>query len=108
MCDVFVELDAPGAEPDGSIVDAEGALWNAQWGAGQVVRYLADGTCDRIVRVPATQPSCSILCGDTLYITTARVGLAADVLAAQPDAGGVFVHRTGRALARPEDRVLLP
>ena len=29
---VFVDLDLPGAEPDGSIIDAEGALWNAQWG----------------------------------------------------------------------------
>ncbi|MGG6462834.1 SMP-30/gluconolactonase/LRE family protein [Solilutibacter silvestris] len=105
---VFAELDTPGAEPDGSIVDAEGAVWNAQWGAGRVVRYLPDGRVDRVIRVPALQPSCVALDGDSLYVTTARVGLSPDVLDAYPDSGGVFVHRIGRVLAREEDRVALP
>lgn len=106
--DPFVELDAPGAEPDGSIVDGEGALWNAQWGAGRVVRYLPDGRLDRIVHVPAPQPSCCVLRGDTLYVTSARVGLDAEALAAHPLSGGVFAHRNERPLARGEDRVRLP
>lgn len=105
---VFVTLDTPGAEPDGSIIDAEGALWNAQWGAGQVVRYLPDGKVDRIVRIDAAQPSCVALRGDTLFITSARVGLPAQVLATQPASGGIFAHHVGRVLARGEDRVLLP
>lgn len=105
---VFVELDVEGASPDGSIVDAEGALWNAQWGAGRVVRYLPDGHAERIVQVGAQQPSCVALRGDTLYITSARIGLPARVLAAQPASGGIFAYRVGRALARGEDRVVLP
>ena len=105
---VFVELDAPGAEPDGSIVDAEGALWNAQWGAGRVVRYLPDGRIDRIVRVPTPQPSCCTLRDDTLYVTSAHVGLDAAALAAHPLSGDVFAHRCERPLARGEDRVRLP
>jgi L-arabinonolactonase len=105
---VFVELDTPGAEPDGAIVDAEGALWNAQWGAGRVVRYLPDGRTDCIVAVPAPQPSCCVLHDDTLYITSARVGLDAAALAAHPLSGGVFSHRIARPLARAEDRVRLP
>jgi len=106
--DVFVDLDKPGAEPDGSIVDAEGALWNAQWGAGRVVRYLPDGRTDRIIRIPAPQPSCCTLHADTLYVTSARVGLDAQALAAHPLSGGVFACRLERALARAEDRVRLP
>lgn len=106
--DVFVELDASGAEPDGSIIDDEGALWNAQWGAGRVVRYLPDGRVDRIVHVPAPQPSCCVLGVDTLYITSARVGLEAGALADHPWSGGVFAHRMERAVARAEDRVRLP
>ncbi|CAN7503994.1 SMP-30/gluconolactonase/LRE family protein [Pseudoxanthomonas sp. LjRoot143] len=106
--EVFVELDAPGAEPDGSIVDDEGALWNAQWGAGRVVRYLPDGRLDRIVHVPAPQPSCCVLRDDTLYVTSARVGLDAEALAAHPLSGGVFSHRNERPLARSGDRVRLP
>ncbi|MEG2941556.1 MAG: SMP-30/gluconolactonase/LRE family protein [Thermomonas sp.] len=105
---VFVTLDTAGAEPDGSIIDAEGALWNAQWGAGQVVRYLPDGKVDRIVRTDAPQPSCVTLRGDTLFITTARVGLPTRALAAQPASGGIFFHHVGRVLARGEDRVRLP
>lgn len=105
---VFVTLDTPGAEPDGSIIDAEGALWNAQWGAGQVVRYLPDGKVDRIIRIDAAQPSCVALRGDTLFITSARVGLPPRVLAAQPASGGIFFHHVGRMLARDEVRVRLP
>ena len=106
--EVFVELDTEGASPDGSIVDAEGALWNAQWGASRVVRYLPDGRVDRIVRIAAPQPSCVALRGDTLFISSARVGLPAHVLAAQPASGGIFAHHVGRVLSRGEDRVRLP
>jgi Gluconolactonase len=105
---VFVDLDLTGAEPDGSIVDAEGAVWNAQWGAGRVVRYLPDGRIDRIVRVPASQPSCCTLRDDLLYVTSARVGLDAAALATHPLSGGVFAHRNDRRLARDVDRVRLP
>lgn len=36
---VFTSLDRDDAEPDGSIIDSEGYLWNAQWRASRVVRY---------------------------------------------------------------------
>jgi sugar lactone lactonase YvrE len=67
--------------PDGSCVDAEGCLWNAEWGARRVVRYTPAGKVDRVVDVPADKPSCCCFGGpklDTLYITTAdRAGLFA-------------------------------
>ena len=67
--------------PDGSCIDAEGCLWNAEWGARRVVRYTPAGKIDRIVEVPAEKPSCCCFGGaqlDTLYITTAdRAGLFA-------------------------------
>ncbi len=67
--------------PDGSCVDSEGCLWNAEWGARRVVRYSPAGKIDRIVEVPAEKPSCCCFGGaqlDTLYITTAdRAGLFA-------------------------------
>ncbi|WP_342746963.1 SMP-30/gluconolactonase/LRE family protein [Streptomyces aidingensis] len=64
--------------PDGMTVDAEGALWTAVWGAGEVRRYLPDGTLGTVLRLPETQPAGICLGGDdgsTLYVTTARVGL---------------------------------
>ena len=82
--------DAPG-NPDGSAMDEEGCIWNARWGAGQVVRITPDGRIDRVVDVPAAQPSCPAFGGPdrkTLYITTARQGLKD----AAPDSldGGLF------------------
>lgn len=108
---VFVELDHPTAEPDGSIVDAEGCLWNAQWGGGQVVRYRPDGSVDRIIAVPADQPSCCTIGGpayDRLYITTARTGLDGIALAAFPHSGGVFQRALQASLGLPESRVETP
>lgn len=106
--EVFVTMDDPRAEPDGSVIDADDAMWNAQWGIGRVVRYLADGSIDRIVALPADHPTCCTLSEDTLYVSTAREGLDSATLAAQPGSGGVFAYRNERAMARAVDRVALP
>jgi len=88
----FVTVPKPN-EPDGAVVDAEGFVWNAHWNGGQVARYAPDGRIDRIVKVPVSRPTCPALGGKdlkTLYITSAREGLSAEQLAAEPLAGGVF------------------
>ena len=89
----FVDTRGTDAYPDGSAVDAEGYLWNAQWGAWLVVRYRPDGTTDRVVELPVEQPSSCAFGGEdlkTLYVTSARVGLSDDALAGQPLAGSLF------------------
>lgn len=76
---VFALLDGAAGEPDGSCIDADGHLWNAQWGASRVVRYAPDGSVERVIDSPASQPSCVAIGGpgmDTLYVTSARVGLS--------------------------------
>ncbi|MDE1183277.1 SMP-30/gluconolactonase/LRE family protein [Paraburkholderia sp.] len=95
----FVTLTDPSGEPDGSTIDADGGLWNAQWGGARVVRYGADGVETERVSVPTAQPSCVAIGGpdgDTLYITSASVGLDAAALAGDPHAGGVFSATPGR------------
>jgi L-arabinonolactonase len=107
---VFVELDHADASPDGSIIDAEGHLWNAQWGASRIVRYRPDGQIERIVTVPITQPSCCAIGGekfDQLYITSARAELDAAALARMHTSGGVFRFSLTRALGLPESRVAI-
>ncbi len=92
----FVETPQ-GAFPDGANVDREGFVWNAHWGAGRVVRYDPDGCIDRMVDVPASQPSCIAFGGpemNLLFVTSARDGLKDDILLSQPDAGNLFVYRT--------------
>ena len=86
-----------GALPDGSTVDAEGYLWNAEWGSGKVVRYTPDGSIDGEIDLPVSQATCVAFGGEdlsTLYVTTAKVGLSEEVLTAEPQAGDVFVYET--------------
>ncbi|MBB3226250.1 L-arabinonolactonase [Luteibacter sp. Sphag1AF] len=100
----FAELDPTlGGEPDGSTVDADGFLWNAQWGASRVVRYAPDGRMDTVVHVDARQPSCVAFVGhelDQLAITSARQGLEDLELSSHPLHGAVFLGKapTGRGL----------
>lgn len=95
---------APGA-PDGATVDAEGFLWNARWGGGALARIAPDGTLDRLVPLPVSHPSSCAFGGPdlaTLYVTTARQGLAPDRLAAEPLAGALLALDVGVAgLAEP-------
>ena len=105
--EVFAQVEGGGA-PDGSTVDAEGHLWNAQWGAGRAVRYAPDGRVDRIVAIPAGMPSCCAIGGerlDTLYVTTAREDMDAAALAAAPTAGGVFALALDAPQGLPEARL---
>ena len=95
---VFVNLDDHPGVPDGSTVDAEGCLWNAEHGGGRICRYAPDGRLERTIGLPVTQPTCCIFGGPdlkTLYITTARENLSPDQLAAQPLAGAVFAIEAG-------------
>lgn len=96
---VFATLTDETGVPDGSTVDAEGGLWNAQWGGGRVVRYGADGVETGRVKIPTAQPSCVTLGGallDTLYVTSARADMEPAALAREPHAGGVFAVRISR------------
>lgn len=79
--------------PDGSIVDADGYVWNAVWGAGAVRRYAPDGVLDREVAVPAKNPTCAVFGGpamNELYVTSSRQEMSDEELVATPDAGGVY------------------
>ena len=91
----FVAADAAPGDPDGSTVDADGYLWSTRWGAGQVVRFAPDGTVDRVLTLPAPQPTCPAFGGpglDVLFVTSATVGLSAGQLADAPKSGGVFAQ----------------
>ncbi|HKT66705.1 MAG TPA: SMP-30/gluconolactonase/LRE family protein, partial [Burkholderia sp.] len=94
----FARLTDADGDPDGSTMDRDGGLWNAQWGGRRVVRYAADGVETERIAVPTAQPSCAALDGDgRLYVTSARVGLSDDALESDADAGGVFVAQTRHA-----------
>lgn len=94
---VFAHTRGEPGSPDGSAVDAEGFLWNAQWGGWRIVRYDPDGRVDRIVELPVEQPTSCAFGGEelsTLYITTARDGLSDEALDRQPLAGSLLAVDT--------------
>lgn len=94
----LLEIELPGAVPDGLTVDAEGFLWVALWDGGRVRRYTPDGRLDREVLLPVDRATSVAFGGpslDALYVTTARHGLSEAALDAQPLAGSVFVHDPG-------------
>ncbi|KQV87682.1 SMP-30/gluconolactonase/LRE family protein [Pelomonas sp. Root1237] len=102
---LFTAMDRDDAWPDGSVVDAEGCLWNAQWGAGRVARYDPEGRLMGVLRAPATHTSCPAIGGegmDQLMLTTARTELSRDALAAQPLSGSLFGLRLPTALGVPD------
>ncbi len=89
--------DQPGL-PDGSIIDAEGYLWNAQWNGARVVRYSPQGSIDRILEMPCFNPTCLAFGGkdlDTLFITSAHYQMSPQQIQAQPQAGGLFAVKPG-------------
>lgn len=83
-----------GCYPDGSIVDSQGYLWNAQWGGSKVVRYSSKGDVDLEVSVPTSQPSCVVFGGeslDLLFVTSAWADMKDN---REENAGHVFVYQT--------------
>ncbi len=84
--------------PDGSCVDAEGGVWNAEWEGHRVVRIAPNGEIDRIIDVPVWKPTCCAFGGpdlDTLFITTSRLMSDENALNKEPDSGGLFAVKPG-------------
>jgi sugar lactone lactonase YvrE len=94
----FVDIPAAQGSADGLTIDADGGVWVAVWGSGEVRRYTPAGRVDTVVRLPAQEVTSVAFGGadlSVLYITTAREHLTAAERAAQPHAGDVFGCRPG-------------
>jgi len=79
--------------PDGSCVDAQGCLWNAEWLAWRLVRYAPDGEVDRVIEVPASRPTCCTFGGrdyKTLFVTSAQHKMAAQEKQQERTAGSLY------------------
>lgn len=86
----FTSLDGM---PDGMTFDAEGFVWIAHWGIGQVRRYSPTGDVDSVVSLPTTNVTNVCFGGlnlDRLFVSSARYGLGPQELAREGHAGSVF------------------
>jgi sugar lactone lactonase YvrE len=103
---VFADLTGQPGRPDGSAVDSDGCLWNAEYAGGRVVRYRPDGRVDRVVAMPVSNPTCCAFGGpelDTLFVTSAAQRLTPEQRAREPLAGALFAVRPG-VTGLPESR----
>lgn len=85
--------ESPGV-PDGMCVDAEGNLWVAFWGGGQVRNFLPDGKLLGVVEVSASLVTNCAFGGEdlsTLYITTADASYEDSITGNEPLAGSLFL-----------------
>ena len=90
---VFVTTRPPAGAPDGSAVDEQGFLWNAEFDGSRLVRYAPDGHIDAIVPLPVSRPTSCAFGGDdlrTLFVTTAIWDLSEAEQARQPLAGNLL------------------
>jgi sugar lactone lactonase YvrE len=74
---LFASTKGDGGVADGSTVDAEGCVWNAQLISGDLVRYSPDGSVERRIGMPVENITSVMFGGarlDEIYVTSmARV-----------------------------------
>ena len=103
---VFANFGEGEGLPDGICVDHEGGLWVAVATGGKVQRYLPDGNLDCEISVPCPTVTSVALGGrdgKTLFITTSRILMDDDTLAAHPLSGGLFAMEVNqRAVPSPK------
>ena len=92
---VAIRIPEDFGDPDGMTIDTEGMLWIAHWDGWQVTRW-DPRSAEQLMKlpVPAARVTSCTFGGPglrDLFITTARTGLSAEQIAAQPLAGAVFV-----------------
>lgn len=93
--------------PDGSTVDAEGFVWNAQVYGGQIVRYAPDGTVDRRIEMPVKKVTSVMFGGpnlDVLYVTSMAKPPLPHLPEDGPLGGSLFVIRNLGIRGIPEPR----
>lgn len=91
---VFFDQRGGEGSIDGSIVGADGVLWNARWGAASLDAYAPDGRRIRSVPMPARQTSCPAFVGsraDRIAVTSAWQGMDDKARRDDPDAGKTFL-----------------
>lgn len=106
---VFVDHRHQPGGLDGSIIDADGQLWNARWGAAALDIYTPDGKRVETIDMPARQPSCPAFTGpgaSRIVVTSAWQNMSTEDRDGDPHAGKTFMLAR-RVRGRFEPAVLI-
>ncbi|MEM7317839.1 MAG: SMP-30/gluconolactonase/LRE family protein [Pseudomonadota bacterium] len=107
--EVFLDLTTEGRNPDGAVIDVDGSMWLAEWGMSRVAVYDRNGVFQKAFGVGGRQSSCPAFGGSelsTLYCTTARYGLADEILTVEPENGMTYIV-PGAGQGQREHKVIL-
>lgn len=94
---IFLSLAPGDSHIDGATVDAEGGYWLAVVATGTVRRYLPDGTLDRTIALPCSNPTKPAFGGadmKTLFATSTKMVIKSDSPGAELN-GALFAVQTG-------------
>jgi sugar lactone lactonase YvrE len=93
---LFADLRSGRGRPDGSTIDAQGCLWNAEVVTGRIARYAPDGRLLGAWKLPVSRVTSLTFGGAdlrTIYATTSSYKLTPAQLAQEPHAGALFAMR---------------
>jgi L-arabinonolactonase len=106
---LFLELPAGEGHIDGATVDAEGGYWLAVVGVGQLRRYRPDGSLDRTIALPFSNPTKPAFGGpelDVIYLTSTKLPITQPGVAGAELNGGLYAVRAGvKGLEEPSLRI---
>lgn len=90
---ILVDLAGESFYPDGLTVDSEGNIWSAMWDGWCVIRFNSQGEETLRIPLPVQRPTSCTFGGQdlqTLYITTASVGLSEEEIQNSFYSGDLF------------------
>jgi sugar lactone lactonase YvrE len=94
---IFVDLVGESFYPDGLTIDSEGNVWSAMWDGWCVIRFNPKGEETLRIPLPVQRPTSCTFGGrdlDTLYITSASVGLSEEEIQKSFFSGDLFSLQT--------------
>jgi len=102
--EIFVDLRSKNLNPDGAVVDLQGNVWNAVWGAGQVICYSPNGDYKTHIDFGTQQVTCPAFGGNgfsNLFVTSAAIRMN------DLDAGKTFLATDIGFIGQEEHQVIL-
>lgn len=94
---IFLSLAPGDGHIDGATVDSEGGYWLAVVATGTIRRYFPDGTLDRAIELPCSNPTKPVFGGadmKTIFATSTKMVIKADSPGTEAN-GALFTVRPG-------------
>jgi sugar lactone lactonase YvrE len=94
---LFTRIPPVSGEPRSLAVDTDDRLWVGLYDGWSIARLTPDGEIERVLPLPVPRPTGLAFGGEgKVYVATARIDLAREVLEKAPLSGHLLVAQTGK------------